>query len=132
MEVNVKCKLHIKAIRILLKFCAEFNIPPDVHNRHALQAATVNENVDLVQVLLKAGAEVDAISETDEFNETALSKAVGVNNVELVCILVTAGANVDGCRFVWQNVPFSTIRCILSIAYSAIEYSVRINCIRSC
>lgn len=64
---------NTKIAQIMLENGAEVNIPPGVYDRPALQAATANENVDLVQVLLKAGAEVDAISETDEFNETALS-----------------------------------------------------------
>lgn len=64
---------NTKIAQIMLENGAEVNIPPGAYDRPVLQAATVNETVDLVQVLLKAGAEVDAISETDEFNETALS-----------------------------------------------------------
>ena len=87
---------NTKTAQILLENGADPNAPMTKRfPTSALQVATAGNFVDLVRVLLSAGAEVDTLS----FEEglTALSSAIASRNLVLVRILLEAGANLDSC-----------------------------------
>ncbi|MCJ1349843.1 hypothetical protein MMC31_008085, partial [Peltigera leucophlebia] len=86
---------NMQIAQILLKNGADINISPSEEcPGTALQLASKNGHAEIVQVLLKAGANIDA---KHRDSKSALSHAVRNDNIELVCILVAAGANVDIC-----------------------------------
>ena len=63
----------------------------------ALCFAAMNCDVEMAQMLLRAGAEVDCLG---HYGETALTWAALGGNVNLLRILLKAGADVDGCALV--------------------------------
>ncbi|MCJ1269666.1 hypothetical protein MMC22_009558 [Lobaria immixta] len=87
---------NTKTAQILLKNGADPNAPMTKRfPTSALQVATSGNFVDLVRVLLSAGAEVDTLSFQ---GLTALSSAIASRNLVLVRILLEAGANLDRCK----------------------------------
>ena len=75
----------------------------------ALQGAASEGQAHMVQFLLEAGADIDAIAEFED-NNTALSQAVYANSIDIVRILLIAGANID----------ISTLNGLPAFVYSAI------------
>lgn len=58
----------------------------------ALQYAVGNGDIEMVKVLLKGGADINA---TDDFGLTPLISAVIIGNIEMVKLLIGHGANVN-------------------------------------
>ena len=90
---------HIIIAQILLENGAEVNAPVSGEFPWpALQVATISRDVDMVRILLKAGAEVDAGDYRYWLSEpykTALTTAISGNQIELVRILLEAGAHIQ-------------------------------------
>lgn len=120
----------IEIAQILLRNGAEINTPTCAqYPETALHYATMEGDAEMVQFLLKAGAEVETLSAYKEANNTnALGMALNSKSVELVRILVTAGANVDRCEINMRKYP--VVEYWSAIKYSS--YFVMMNCIRSC
>lgn len=83
-----------KIARILLKHGADVNAPASDHGETALQAAVSGNCVGLVQLLLDAGAYINADAGRTS-GRTALQAAVTIGNTELVYLLFQAGANIN-------------------------------------
>lgn len=67
--------------------------PNQVDNgRPALTIATIDDNMEIVEMLVKAGAR---LNEPDEAGETPLHHAAELNHIEAVRMLLDAGAAVD-------------------------------------
>jgi ankyrin repeat protein len=70
-------------------------ISPD-ERRTAVQMATRSVNIELVQILLKEGADVN-ICTAGRWHGNAIQEAARSGNMELVSVLLDAPANVDAC-----------------------------------
>lgn len=62
------------------------------HEEYPLHEAVAAENVEMVSMLLKAGANVNAVSGFSSFKEPALTEAIEKENIEIVKLLLDAGA----------------------------------------
>lgn len=62
----------------------------------ALQGASFRGNTEIVKLLIKAGADLDAVTTlADRDTLTALSNAIGMHNLDTAQALVSAGADVN-------------------------------------
>ena len=89
----------IATVRELLGYGVDVNAPTGYMKSTALMYAVVNESTEIAELLLAAGADVDAVDRSDE---TALMYAVhnhqrlpGNNRVRMARILIGYGANVN-------------------------------------
>ncbi len=57
-----------------------------------IHAAVFEQNVEIVEALLNAGADTESVN---QFGETALIEAVKWENIAIVTLLIEAGANLD-------------------------------------
>jgi ankyrin repeat protein len=77
-------------------FIAKFpnlNQKEEEDNHYPLHAAVIRDNLDIVSLLIDAGADVNAKT-TDAFQETPLQIAVKTDAVKIVKLLVERGASV--------------------------------------
>jgi ankyrin repeat protein len=92
--------LYIKCVQILLKYGANVN-HKDNNGLTALHKAANNGNCDILALLLKGGADINALAKYSNDNSTtkpsvsALLLATQNGNVECVQILLKNGANVN-------------------------------------
>ena len=89
--VQLCCKGTIREIRVALLNGADPNAKDSERGRTALLAASENENLKILSLLLKVGADVNA---KDNNGVTALMVAT-LNNAEAVSLLLEAGADVN-------------------------------------
>lgn len=93
------------------KLCSIIEKKPDlVHLKisdgdTALHFAIYLEKKNIVELLLKKGAKVNAIN---EYKQTPLHYTFYKNNLELARLLLNHGANIN-CRNVWGVTPFSQV-----------------------
>jgi len=81
-------------VQILLKSGVNPNHPTRMHGKRPLHVAAVNGNIMLAQMLLDAGADINALS-TGRQGKSALHFAVLGLNVEMAQMLLQLGANVN-------------------------------------
>ena len=86
--------VRIDLVQLLLRAGARVNDLEPGCKISALQIAAAKGNLGLVQLLLDAGADVDAPPFL-YWGETALQAAAGTGNVEVVQLLLSHGADVD-------------------------------------
>ena len=81
-------------IKELLKAGLDPNTQDGYNFKQPLQYAAERGNIELVQILLVAGADINAAA-ADNYGRTALQTAAEQGNIELVHILLAAGADVN-------------------------------------
>ncbi len=116
---------RVRGVRMLIEAGASLNV--DSLGFVPLQLAAARGNLELVQMLLEAGADV---KETREFGWTALHSSVGADSpsdwfhgaegarrvrsaVDCAAALIAAGADVNAATRTFRTTPLTIVACVL-------------------
>ena len=101
--------LDVATVRELIGFGVDVNAHIGLMKLTALMYASANESIEIVRLLLAAGADVNAV---DRYDSTALLHAVhnpfglsGNNRVRMARMLIDAGANVNAFSIRRRRTP---------------------------
>lgn len=95
---NVENNNGVEATRLLIAAGADVNLEVtvgDEDHKTALIATASHKSVDMMEVLLEAGAKADYVTANNHF---ALRAAIWCSCLECIALLVTNGASVDTAR----------------------------------
>ena len=126
MEVAAKMENKAKLIDIIVEEMV-VDAPVDKHGNTLLILAADNGDVELVELLLKHGADIDI----KVWDETALSIAVSKRRTEIVKLLLSHDADpllrvwIDSTALTYaKNLGYYNIAAILSAARQQLAVSV--------
>lgn len=88
-------KGDVVAVKQLLKLAPSLSNARDKDGSTPLHCACWKGHVEVVRVLLDAGADINAKNQNDHYGDTALHAAAHGNQKDVVEILIKRGANVN-------------------------------------
>ncbi|KAL3699192.1 hypothetical protein R1sor_017214 [Riccia sorocarpa] len=110
---------EIENVRFVIQRKSHPNKPDDQTGRTALHIAAMSGNVEMVELLLDAGAIVDVISKT---GQTPLLEAVYMGHLDIVLSLLERGASPEARNSIgWTSIHLAALRNYVDIVRLLIE-----------